>query len=92
MQIEITLISENFPFLRQGVLEDLGVGLVPDYVTRDALKSGEVIMMLDEYRLHIFGTRMHLMFMPSPHQTRAVRLCIRFFLSKAHAIQNDVLS
>ncbi len=30
--LEPTLISEHFPFLRQGILAGLGVGVVPDYV------------------------------------------------------------
>lgn len=78
-----TLISEHFPFLRQGILAGLGVGLVPDYVVKDAIASGEVLTTLDDYRLSIFGTRMYLLYMPNRHQTRAVRTCIEFLLAKA---------
>jgi DNA-binding transcriptional LysR family regulator len=80
-----TLISEHFPFLRQGILAGLGVGLVPDYVVIDAIESGAVLTTLDDYRLSIFGTRMFMLYMPNRHQTRAVRTCIEFLLGKAHA-------
>ena len=81
--LEPTLISEHFPFLRQGILAGLGLGLVPDYVVMDAIESGEVLTTLDDYRLSIFGTRMYLLYMPNRHQTRAVRTCIDFLLGKA---------
>ena len=83
IMLEPTLISEHFPFLRQGILASLGVGLVPDYVVRDKIASGEVATTLDEYRLSIFGMHMYLMYMPNRHQTRAVRTCIDFLLEKA---------
>lgn len=81
--LEPTLISEHFPFLRDGILAGLGVGLVPDYVVQDALDSGEVQALFNEYRLSIFGTGMYLLYMPNRHQTRAVRTCIDFILGKA---------
>jgi DNA-binding transcriptional LysR family regulator len=83
VMLEPTLISEHFPFLRQGILAGLGVGLVPDYVVRDEIARGEVVTTLDDYRLSIFGTRMHLMYMPNRYQTRAVRTCIDFLLEKS---------
>ncbi|WP_287966200.1 LysR family transcriptional regulator [Diaphorobacter sp.] len=83
VMLEPTLISEHFPFLRQGVLAGLGVGVVPDYVVQDKIASGEVLTALQEYRLSIFGTHMYLLYMPNRHQTRAVRTCIDFLLAKA---------
>lgn len=83
--LEPTLISEHFPFLRQGILAGLGLGLVPDYVVQEAIESGEVITTLDDYRLSIFGTRMYLLYMPDRHQTRAVRTCIDYLLARAQA-------
>jgi len=85
-----TLISEHFPFLRQGILAGLGVGLVPDYVVMDAIASGEVVTTLDDYRLSIFGTHMYLLYMPNRHQTRAVRTCIEFLLDKARPDLKDL--
>ena len=81
--LEPTLISEHFPFLRQGILAGLGVGLVPDYVVQDAVASGEVLTTLQEYRLSIFGTHLYLLYLPNRHQTKAVRTCIDFLLEKA---------
>ncbi|HNR84079.1 MAG: LysR family transcriptional regulator [Rubrivivax sp.] len=78
-----TLISDHYPFLRQGILAGLGLGLVPDYVVQDVVASGAVVTALDDFRLSIFGTRMYLLHLPGRHQTRAVRTCIDFLLARA---------
>lgn len=83
VMLEPTMISEHFPFLRDGILAGLGVGLVPDYVVQDKLTTGEVLTTLDEYRLSIFGTHMYLLYLPNRHQTKSVRTCIDFLLAKA---------
>ncbi|HQQ70337.1 MAG TPA: LysR family transcriptional regulator [Alicycliphilus sp.] len=83
VMLEPTLISDHFPFLRQGILAGLGVGLVPDYVVQPEVARGEVLLALQEYQLSIFGTHMYLMYLPGRHQTRAVRTCIDFLLAKA---------
>ena len=87
VMLEPTLSSEHFPFLREGILAGLGVGLVPDYVVQDKVASGEVLTTLTEYRLSIFGTHMYLLYLPNRHQTRAVRTCIDFLLAKARGTQ-----
>lgn len=84
--LEPTVISEHFPFLRKAILAGLGVGIVPDYVIKDALETGEVVSTLEDYRLSIFGTSMYLLYMPDRHQIRAVRTCIEFLLEKAHSL------
>jgi DNA-binding transcriptional LysR family regulator len=81
--LEPTLISEHFPFLRQAILAGLGVGLVPDYVVRDAVQTGEVVTTLDRWRLSIFGTQMFMLYMPNRHQTRAAATFIDFMLERA---------
>ena len=81
--LEPTLISEHFPFLRQGILAGLGVGLVPDYVVQAEVASGQVLTTLQEYRLSIFGNHLYLMYLPHRHQTRAVRTCMDYLLDKA---------
>lgn len=81
--LEPTLVSEHFPFLRKAILAGLGVGIVPDYVVEDAIRSGEVLTALDDWRLSIFGTSMYLLYMPDRHQIRAVRTCIDFLLERA---------
>ncbi len=80
-----TMISDHYPFLRQGILAGLGIGLVPDYVVQDVIASGEVFTALDDYRLSIFGTNMYLLYLPNRHQTRAVRTCIDFLMEKARS-------
>ena len=84
--LEPTLISEHFPFLRKAILAGLGVGIVPDYVVKDEIAAGEVVTMLDDYRLSIFGTNLYLLYMPDRHQIRAVRTCIDFLLEKARSL------
>jgi len=84
--LEPTLISEHFPFLRKAILAGLGVGIVPDYVVKDAIEAGEVLTTLDAWRLSIFGTSMYLLYMPDRHQIRAVRTCIDFLLEKARSL------
>ena len=81
-----TLISDHYPFLRQGILAGLGIGLVPDYVVEDVIASGEVLTALNDYRLSIFGTNMYLLYLPNRHQTRAVRTCIEFLMDKARSV------
>lgn len=90
--LEPTLSSEHFPFLREGILAGLGVGLVPDYVVQDKIASGEVLTTLTEYRLSIFGTHMYLLYLPNRHQTRAVRTCIDFLLAKARGTASPTIS
>jgi DNA-binding transcriptional LysR family regulator len=82
-----TLISDHYPFLRQGILAGLGIGLVPDYVVQDVIANGEVLTALNDYRLSIFGTNMYLLYLPNRHQTRAVRTCIDFLMDKARSIE-----
>ncbi len=81
--IEPTLISENFMFLRDAVLAGLGVGLVPDYTVRDLVQAGTVVTALDAWRLSIFGTRMHLLYMPNRHHTRAMATFIEYVLQRS---------
>ena len=83
-----TLISDHYPFLRQGILAGLGIGLVPDYVVQDVIANGEVLTALNDYRLSIFGTNMYLLYLPNRHQTRAVRTCIDFLMDKARSVEN----
>ncbi|MBP7646134.1 MAG: LysR family transcriptional regulator [Comamonas sp.] len=92
VMLEPTLSSEHFPFLREGILAGLGVGLVPDYVVQDKIASGEVLTTLTEYRLSIFGTHMYLLYLPNRHQTRAVRTCIDFLLAKARGTASPTIS
>ncbi len=81
--LEPSIISENFLFLRQSILEGLGVGIVPDYVVHDDLRNGLVVTSLDTWRLSIFGTHMYMLYMPNRHHTRAASTFIDFVLAEA---------
>jgi DNA-binding transcriptional LysR family regulator len=81
--LEPTLISENFLFLRQAILAGIGIGLVPDYVVADDVKRNQVVTMLDDWRLSIFGTQMFMLYMPNRQHTRAIRTFIDFVLARA---------
>ncbi|KQP20606.1 LysR family transcriptional regulator [Pseudorhodoferax sp. Leaf267] len=81
--IEPTLISENFMFLREAIVAGLGVGLVPDYTVRDLLEAGTAVTALDAWRLSIFGTHMHLLYMPNRHHTRAMATFIDYILQRS---------
>lgn len=78
-----SLASDNFLFLRDAILDGLGVGLVADYLVREHIASGEVVLALDEWKLSIFGNRMHLLFMPDQYRTRSVTTLIEFLTQKA---------
>ncbi|MBO9644826.1 MAG: LysR family transcriptional regulator [Pseudacidovorax sp.] len=80
--LEPTLISENFEFLRQAIEAGLGVGIVPDYVVRNAVDRGEVLTTLDEWRLSIFGNHMYMLYMPNRHHTRATTVFIDYLLTR----------
>ena len=83
IRLEPSLISEHFPFLRQGIMAGLGVGIVPDYVIRAEVERGEVVTTLRDWRLSIFGNHMYLLWMPNRHQTKAVRTMISFLLEQS---------
>lgn len=83
--LQPTVVSEHFPFLREAVLADLGIGIIPDYVIQQELDDGSVIAALHPYRLSIFGTRLFMLYMPGRHQTRAMRACIEYLLDRNKA-------
>lgn len=87
IMLEPTLISEHFPFLREGILAGVGIGLVPDYVVAQDIAQGLVLTALNEWRLSIFGTRMFLLRMPDKYQTLAARTLIDFVVEKARETQ-----
>jgi DNA-binding transcriptional LysR family regulator len=85
LALQPTLASENFQFLHEAILGDLGVGLVPDYVVAADVAAGRVVTALDDWRLSLFGTRLYLLRMPDRYQTLATRTLIDFVLAKAAA-------
>ena len=85
LALQPTLASENFQFLHEAILADLGVGVVPDYVVAADVAAGRVVTALDDWRLSVFGTRLYLLRMPDRYQTLATRTLIDFVVERARA-------
>ena len=83
LELRPTLASENFQFLREAILADLGVGLVPDYVVQQDLAVATVVTALADWRLSVFGSRIFLLRMPGRYLTLATRTLIDFIVHKA---------
>ncbi|MGD9944144.1 MAG: LysR substrate-binding domain-containing protein [Burkholderiaceae bacterium] len=83
--IEPTLISENFLFLRQAILAGIGIGLVPEYLVADDLRSGSVLRALADWRLSLFGSQVFMLYMPSRRHPRALTTFIEFMVATAAA-------
>ncbi|MES2511635.1 MAG: LysR family transcriptional regulator [Pseudomonadota bacterium] len=78
-----SLASDNFLFLRDAVLDGLGIGLVADYLVRDHLASGRLVSVLDDWQISMFGDRMHMLFMQDQYRTRTTSSLIDFIVQKA---------
>lgn len=85
-QIRPRLMSANFFFLRDAILQGLGVGLVPQYMVAQDLAAGTLIRLpLPPRDLAFLRTTMYLLYMPARYQTRAVTTLIAFLRDKAAA-------
>ncbi len=85
LALQPTLASENFQFLHEAILGDLGVGLVPDYLVAADIAAGRVVTALDDWRLSLFGSRLFLLRTPDRYLALASRTLIDFLLAKAQA-------
>ncbi len=87
-QIRPRLMSANFFFLRDTILQGLGVGLVPRYMVDRELAAGTLLQLpLPPGDLAFLRTTMYLLYMPARYQTRAVSTLIAFLRDKAAARQ-----
>lgn len=89
--LEPSLASDNFLFLRQALLENLGVGVTTDYVVRDQVATGEIVRAMPDWSLSIYGNRMHLLFMPDQYRIRAVTTLIEFLAQKGKTMAGSEL-
>lgn len=88
LRVRPRLISPNFYFLREAILQGLGVGLVPDYMVQASLARGELqALPLSAQALDFLATHKYLLHMPSQYQTQAVRTLIEFLQAKEAAAQ-----
>lgn len=78
------LMSANFFFLRDAILQGLGVGLVPRYMVNRDLSAGTLLQLpLPPQDLAFLRTTMYLLYMPARYQTRAVTTLVAFLRDKA---------
>ena len=85
-RIRPRLISPNFHFLREAIVQGLGVGLLPDYMVQEPLALGELqALPLPAGSLDFLATQKVLLYVPSRYQTRAVRTLIAFLQAKEAA-------
>lgn len=85
-QIRPRLMSANFFFLRDAILQGIGVGLVPQYMVATDLAAGTLVRLpLPPRDLAFLRTTMYLLYMPARYQTRAVTTLIAFLREKATA-------
>lgn len=86
LRIRPRLMSPNFHFLRDAVLQGLGVAVVPHYMVAAELASGALERLpLPPGSLDFLATRQYLLYMPSRYQTRAITTLIDFLREKAAA-------
>lgn len=86
LRIRPRLMSPNFHFLRDAVLQGLGVAVVPRYMVAAELASGALERLpLPPGSLDFLATRQYLLYMPARYQTRAISTLIDFLREKAAA-------
>ncbi len=84
LRIRPRLMSANFYFLRDAILQGLGVGVVPDYMVREPLQRGDLVRLpFEPGSLAFLSTNKYLLYMPTRYQTKAIATLIDFLLRKA---------
>ncbi|WP_059412084.1 LysR family transcriptional regulator [Cupriavidus basilensis] len=84
--LEPTLSSENFAFLKDGVLGDVGLGIFPLYAVADELAAGTLVALLPDYRISVFGSRLYMLTMPNRYQTMATRYLLNFLKTELQVL------
>lgn len=82
VRLNPTLLSRNFPYLRDCILAGVGVGIVPHYVVRDLVHDGRVITSMDDHVLTLDASYMYLLYTPNRYQSRAFKTLIDFLMDK----------
>lgn len=84
--LEPTLSSENFAFLKEAVLGDVGIGIFPLYAIGPELEAGVLSPVLPDYRVSVFGSRLYMLTMPNRYQTMATRCLLTFLKTELQAV------
>ena len=85
-----TVISRNYPFLRDSTLSGLGVGLLPEYMVDRDLAEGRLVRALDAWELSIFGANVYMLYMPNRHHPRALAMLMDFLVENAEATHRSM--
>ena len=84
LRIRPRLMSANFYFLRDAILQGLGVGIVPEYMVREPLQRGALVRLpLAPGSLDFLSSNRYLLYMPTRYRSRAITTLIDFLLGKA---------
>ncbi len=84
--LRMRLVSPNFYFLREALLQGLGVGIVPDYMVRESVAQGALqVLPLPAGSLDFLRTHKYLLYMPTRFQTRAIQTLTEFVHERALA-------
>ncbi|CAG9168755.1 LysR family transcriptional regulator [Cupriavidus respiraculi] len=83
--LEPTLSSENFAFLKEAVIGDVGLGLFPLYAVGAEIEAGTLVSVLPDYRISLFGSRLYMLTMPNRYQTMATRCLLTFLKGELQA-------
>jgi DNA-binding transcriptional LysR family regulator len=82
VELEPSVRSENFLFLKEAVIGGLGIGVLPHYAIMDDIAAGKVARLFPEHRISVFGSKLYLLTMPSRFQTMATKELIAFLKSR----------
>ncbi|HEY9279836.1 MAG TPA: LysR substrate-binding domain-containing protein [Eoetvoesiella sp.] len=78
VELEPVLCSENFFFLKQAILGGAGVGFLPRYMVRHELQDGQLVRLLEYYKISVFGAKIFLLTPPARHISAATHALIEF--------------
>lgn len=77
--VRLRLVSPNFYFLRDALLQGLGVGLMPDYMVQEAMNQGALEPLpLSPESLGFLTTAMFLLHLPTRYPSRPMTLLLDF--------------
>lgn len=77
-----TFMSRSYPLVLDCILSGISLGLVPDYVAKPRIETGEMVQLLNQYQFSINRNHMYLMYMPNRYQSRAAITFIDFLTDK----------
>jgi len=86
VRIEATIAINNGEALKQLALDGLGIVLVTDWLVQDALESGALVRLFDDYAIEPLGTPVTALYPTRVHLPQKVRVFLDFVAEKADAV------